>query len=212
MNRRLRLTPPKQRLAQTSGRRMRRIGLPCGREHHHAVELLAPGAPAAPQIAGDVAAETVGRAGAAVHEHPAVGELAAVVDHVIDLDQPVGIAARLHDVEALLVRREADAVRPHEIVGHHRHLAARVDPVDIRGQFRLLLVADVVAGDAVGRIGEPDRAVGMGGDVVGRVEPLAVVAVGDRGDGAVILGAADAARAVLAADQRPARSRQLPLL
>src|SRR5580692_3210384 len=57
------------------------------REHHDAVELLGPGAPAAPQIAGGVAAKAVGRATARVHEHPAVGELAAVVDHVIDLDQ-----------------------------------------------------------------------------------------------------------------------------
>jgi hypothetical protein len=90
--------------------------LAVGRERHDAVELLAPCSPTAPQIAGDVAAHAVGRAAAAVHEHPAIGELAAAIRHVIDLDQAVRVAARLHDVEALLVGRETDAVRPHEVV------------------------------------------------------------------------------------------------
>ena len=69
-------------------------------------------------------------------------------------------------------------------------------------QFRLGLEAFVVAADAVGRIGEPDAAVGMHDDVVGRVQALALELFGDHGDRAVRLVADDAAAAVLA--------RQLP--
>src|SRR6516164_5714966 len=61
--------------------------LALGREHHDAVELLTPGAPAAPEIAGGVAAEAVRRARTAIDEYPPVGKPRAIVDHVIDLDQ-----------------------------------------------------------------------------------------------------------------------------
>ena len=65
------------------------------------------------------------------------------------------------------------------------------------------LVALVVRQDPVGRIGEPDRAVGLHHHVVGRVEPLALVIVGDDRDAAVDLGARDAPVAVLARDEPP---------
>src|SRR6185436_588760 len=51
---------------------------------------------------------------------------------------------------------------------------------------------------AVRWIGEPVAAVGMGDDVVGRVQALAVVPVGDEADRAVVLVADDPAREVLA--------------
>src|SRR6185312_3401083 len=50
------------------------------------------------------------------------------------------------------------------------------------------------------RVGEPVAAVGMGDDVVGRVEPLAVVLVGDDADRTVALVARHAARQVLAGE------------
>ena len=53
---------------------------------------------------------------------------------------------------------------------------------------------------AVIGIGEPDRAVLVGRNVVGRVQRLAVIIVGDDGDGAVMLEADDAAQAMLGAD------------
>src|SRR5205085_11598120 len=66
-------------------------------EDNHAVVWIAH-APAAPEIAVHIAAETVRRlAGGAGHERAAVGELAAVVDHVEHLDY-ARIGARLHDV------------------------------------------------------------------------------------------------------------------
>src|SRR5262249_52724682 len=129
-----------------------------GREHAHAVELGAADAPADPEIAIDVTAHAVRIAALPVDEHAATGELPAVVDHVEDADQAVGIAARLRNVELLLVGREADAVRPREVGSHDRHLAGgAVDPIDVGRQLLLGLVADVVAVDAEGRIGEPDR-------------------------------------------------------
>ena len=51
------------------------------------------------------------------------------------------------------------------------------------------LSALVIAEQPEGRIGEPDRAVGFHHHVVRRIELLALVAVGEHGDRAVILGA-----------------------
>src|SRR5690606_8877365 len=58
------------------------------------------------------------------------------------------------------------------------------------------LVALIVAFDAVGRVGEPDGPVRFHHDVVGRVERLAVVAVGEHRDLAVVFCALHAAIAV----------------
>ena len=62
-------------------------------------------------------------------------------------------------------------------------------------------VSLVVAVDPVRGIGEPDRAVGLDDYVVGAVEALPLVAIGDDGDRPVVLGARDAPRAVLAAHE-----------
>ena len=114
-------------------------------------------------------------------------------------------AGRIGDVEDRLVGREGEAVGLGEIVGDDADLAAlRIDPVDVAaGLLHLGLVALVVAHDPVVRIGEPDRAVRLDHHVVGRIEPLALVGVGDDRDRAVGFGAGDAARAVLAGDQPP---------
>lgn len=60
--------------------------------------------------------------------------------------------------------------------------------------------------DPEGRIGEPDRAVGRDRNIVGRVDPLALVMGHDRlGLPIIIAAPADAAPAVLAVDERAVR-------
>ena len=76
-----------------------------------------------------------------------------------------------------------------------------VDAEDVVADLGLGLVALVVRHDPVGRIGEPDRVVGLHHHVVRAVQPLALVAVGDDRDAAVMLGARDAPPAVLARDE-----------
>ena len=76
---------------------------------------------------------------------------------------------------AALVGREGQTVGLHDVVETTVDLAAR-GSIGRRGRRRSLRrgVALVVAVDAVGRIGEPDRAVRLDDHVVGRVEPFAV--------------------------------------
>ncbi len=100
------------------------------------------------------------------------------------------VAPRVGDVQRPLVEREGEPVRALEVVGHPaagaRH---RVDAVDVAAVgLALGGVALVVAVDAVGRVGEPDRPVAADDDVVRAVQPLAVEAVGERRDRAVVLG------------------------
>ena len=85
----------------------------------------------------------------------------------------------------------------------HLQLAARrVDAVDRRAAVPAVgRRAFPVAGDAERRVGEPDAAVARADDVVGRVQALALVAVGQHGDAAVVFGARDAPRQVLAGQQ-----------
>src|ERR1700730_10929415 len=92
--------------------------------------------------------------------------------------------AAVDDIELLLVRREADTVGLDEVIEDNRDASGlRIDRVDVMFLlFRLGLKPLVEAADAVSRICEPDRAVGSHHDVVWRIEPLAVVAVGDHSD------------------------------
>ncbi|GAA4168289.1 hypothetical protein GCM10023069_23730 [Shinella granuli] len=111
-------------------------------------------------------------------------------------------AARIGNVKPRLVRTEGKAVRALEIGEHRPDLPRkRIDPVDIAGQLLLGARALVVGGDAVMRIGEPHGTVRGDDDIVRRVQPFSLVAVGDDGDRAVMLGTGDAARAVLAGDE-----------
>ena len=70
-------------------------------------------------------------------------------------------------------------------------------------------MAFVVALDAIRRIGEVDGAVGGDDDIVGAVEALALVFVGEDRDRPVVLGAGDAAVAMLTADQAAAAAKVL---
>src|SRR5579872_4418699 len=174
-------------------------------DYDHSVQPLA-GAPAAPQIAMDIAAEAVRRAVADIGERASIGEPGAVIGDVIDADCPRP-GARLDDVHAGLVGRKAEPVRAVDVAGDDAGAAgAAVDPVDIGRQFRLGLAALVIRQDAERRIGEPDRSVRFDHDIVGRVERLAVdpvETVADHGDRAVVLGPRHLAPAVLAGDEAP---------
>src|ERR1700730_13340112 len=70
-----------------------------GGKHHDTVELGIAHAPAAPQIAVDVAAHAVGRAGAGVDKDTLVGNRLAVGCYVIGQDLAVRYAAGFHDIE-----------------------------------------------------------------------------------------------------------------
>ena len=59
--------------------------------------------------------------------------------------------------------------------------------------------------NAKGRVGEPDGTIGRANNVVGRIQSLALKAVGQHRDAAVVFGARDAARQVLTDHQAPAR-------
>src|SRR5215470_19238130 len=140
-----------------------------------------------------------------------------------------GALAGAHHIELLVVGREAQPVGiGYLLLGDHQVDApAGVDAIAVGGQLALGLadlgrLADAavepargVAGPAgivgrslvelatVGRIGKPVAAIGMGNHVVGRVEALAVVAVGDDRDRAVELVAYDPPGQMLATELAP---------
>jgi hypothetical protein len=124
-----------------------------------------------------------------------------------DVARPVGAVGHpgVRHVQARLVGREGEPVGALEVVGRDAALARRrIDAVDLAGSdLALGRVTLVVALDAVRRVAEPHRAVRGHDDVVGAVEALAVVAVGDDGDRAVVLGALDAPGALRAAHEAP---------
>src|SRR5215207_1191040 len=111
--------------------------------------------------------------------------------------------AGIADIELLLVRREAKAVRLDEVIDDHLDVTGfRIHPVDVvLFLLRLGLDALVKTADAVGRIAEPDRTVARDDRVVRRVELLAIVLVGDDGDRAVEFGPGDPSAAMFASDQ-----------
>ena len=190
MNRRLRFSAAEAEIGAALGQRDAADHDAVGRVDHDAVEFGIAHAPAAPQIAVDVAAHAVGRAGAGVDEHALVGNRVAAGRDVIGEDLAVRHAAGFHDIEDFFVRRKAQPVGPEHAFGDDGRLSGRaVDPVDIHVDLGLGLVALVIAEQAEDRIGEPDRAVGFDDHVVRRVQPLAVEGIDQHGDRAVIFGA-----------------------
>ena len=75
-----------------------------------------------------------------------------------------------------------------------------VHAIDRKRMLLLGPVAFVIAADAIGRVGEPDAAVGVHGGVIGRIQRPAFVTVGDDRDRTVVFVPHDAAAAVLAGD------------
>ena len=81
--------------------------------------------------------------------------------------------------------------------------AVAIEPEDeAAAELRVGPVALRVIEDAVGRIGEPDRPVRGDHDVVGRVQPVTLVAIDDGRARAVRLVPGDPPRAVLAGEDR----------
>src|SRR5215468_1790378 len=106
------------------------------------------------------------------------------------------------DVEFLLVGRKTKSVGLVHIAGDNGGLArVRVQAVEVGGQFEGRFVAFVIGHDAVARICEPDGAIGMDHEVVRSVELLALKAIDENGDGAVVFGARDATGIVLASEK-----------
>ncbi len=137
----------------------------------------------------NVALDAVRRSHVRHGEHPPVDEKGALVDND-DIKRVDGRRTRrirraipvnkvrVGDVDNLLARREADAVRPAEAVGDDSDVTGPgFETVDLLGQLRQGPEALLVAVDGVG---EPDAAVGVDDDVVGRVERAAVVVVEQR--------------------------------
>jgi hypothetical protein len=134
-------------------------------------------------------ADAIGHAWFRVHELAPVAQ-AARIGHVVNAN----IARRggivrgtgIDDVELLVVGRKAQAVGFVHFVEHHLHLAGlAVDAVYSLFQLHLRARTFVRGQDAIARIGEPDRAIRMDHDIVGRVERLAVPLVGQHGDRAI---------------------------
>ena len=129
------------------------------------------------------------------------------------------------DIYTLVIGRERDAVGERQLVGtyDHIHLTAGVSAIDIHRKLTLQisdfhrlaemrLEATCIVGRpscgirralieriAVRRIGEPDASIGMRSEIVGRIEPLAVIGIGDHRHRAVVFVAHHAPRQVLAA-------------
>jgi hypothetical protein len=195
MNRRLRLTPPKVTLATISGIRILPISVPSGSKQCTPSAVLVQTRPSR------VDAKAVERSGGADREHLATLDAFAVGRHgeAADMARRAGVG----DVEQFLVGREGQPIRANHVVDDSRDIAGfRIDAVsmttvDLGG----CAIALVVAVDAVGRIGEPDRIVRLDDGVVGRVEALALPLVGEDRDRSVDLGSRDAAHQVLAGDE-----------
>src|SRR6185312_8838760 len=133
------------------------------------------------------------------------------------------------DVELFVVLRKAQAIGIGHLVfrNHEVDATAGIDAVAVGGQFTLgladlgrlpqaileppLRVARASGGvrrafvelAAIGRIGEPIAAIGMRHDIVGRIETLAIEAIGQNRHRAVELIAHDPAREVLAGELPP---------
>src|SRR5580765_5644063 len=132
-------------------------------EDRHAVQAFA-AAPAAPEVAVDVAAHAVRNAVSAIDEHPAVGEARPADD--VEHPDLARYRATDDDVELRLVRAEAEAIGPWNVAGGDGHLARPdVGSIDVGRQLRRRHVALVVAEDPEGRIAEPDGPVRLADDI-----------------------------------------------
>src|SRR5262249_22640805 len=82
--------------------------------------------------------------------------------------------------------------------------ALGIDTIDVAAALLLLRATTFELGhDAVAGIGEPDRAIRLHHHVIRRVEPLALVLVGDDRDGPVGFGPRHPAGQMLAGQETP---------
>src|SRR5229473_3560454 len=164
----------------------------------HAVFVRIAPTHGAPNTPFGVTAHPVGNAGLGhFRKHFAVRHLSGPHIQVEHADmrwvvRPVREAG-VEDIELLLVRREGNAVGLHEVIDDNLDVTGfRIHPVDVMlFLLRLGFDALIIAADAVGWIGEPDRTIGSDNRVVRRVQLLAIVLVGDDSDRAVEFGPRD---------------------
>ena len=110
--------------------------------------------------------------------------------------------AGVHDVNLLLVGRKTDPIRLDHVAGEYGCFARiRIQAIDVGGKFESGFVTLVVGHDPVAGIGKPDRAVRMNGQIIRSIQRLALKAIHEHGDRAVMLGAGKPARIVLAGKQ-----------
>ncbi|KPX54935.1 Uncharacterized protein ALO35_05769 [Pseudomonas amygdali pv. lachrymans] len=170
-------------------------GLALGVEHSHAVEFLhirlriTVTSPAAPQVAAFVAFDAVdGRVVQTFDVFTPLAQRAIFVDRYRP-DEAVGFGAPFDHIQGFLVRREAQTIRTCQIIDNPGNLAVRgVYAIDAEGLLLLDLLTFIVAFGLEGRIGEPDRPIAFAGDVVGRIERLALETVGQHGNTPVVFG------------------------
>src|SRR6266852_4103724 len=173
MKSRLRLTPPKQRLAQRSGSRMRPMSLAAGSK------IATPSCPSPPPQPHQRLPSVSQRIPSGIPS-PALTNTHPLASFVPPSTTSKTLISR--GVAPLTTTYSLDSS-----VEKQRPLGRGTSPVAI-----------VVAEDAEGRIAEPHGVVGLADDVVRRIERLSLVAVRQHGDGAVVLGACHAPRVVLA--------------
>ena len=110
---------------------------------------------------------------------------------------------RVAHVEQRLVGGEGEAVGLLDHVGDRDETAVgRIESEHVAmAHLTVCFVTLPVAGDPVGRIAEPDGAVGLHDEIVGGVEAPTLIAVDDGDNRSVMLGALDPPVAVRARDQ-----------
>ena len=118
---------------------------------------------ARPDVAVDIDAEAIRNSGGDFGDHAALAELAVRDLEGPDVVRPVRVRPEtgIGDVEQLLVGRKGEAVRAPEVVDDDAQRAVtRIEAIDVAASdLALRLAALVGRADAIGRIGEPHRAV-----------------------------------------------------
>ena len=118
------------------------------------IEAMHAVAGSAPQPAVFIATDAIGVARRDAMEHPPVRQRAALVNHIEDMDRVFRLGGELcpggDEVQALLVRREGQAVRTAQALGDPLQAAVvGVDAIDRLGEFAELLAALVIRTDAI---------------------------------------------------------------
>ena len=200
-----------------------------GGEDMHPVVVFPGPSRGGPYIAVHVAADAIGGTRRHVRKHAPILQPCAI-HNVINLNRArvyrgprrqvhvagvtVGMLRRpaIHEVKQLLVRREAQAVGLIQIADDHgRDARLRVQPVNNGGKLERSLVPFVIRHNAVAGVAEPDGPVGMNHHVIRGVQLLALKAIHQHGDGAIMFGARHPARVMLARDQPPLTVAAVPI-
>ena len=139
-----------------------------------------------------------------------VGENATVLQGAIggNIERPDVLVVRVVDVQNGLVRREGQTIWLLEVGDEQLNLSLGIHPV-----YAAVILLHFRGGfDTVRRIGEIDGPTGMGHNIVGTVQSLAFVRVGQNLFGAADVGNRNLLLPCSQARSRPARLIVRPLL